>query len=104
MNTWKQDRHADFLEAIQELGGVEISRNGITKTGMKAASKIIRQMTESRFMPEDASRFELLREDFVTLGLSARMQFTCEGVSYEIGSVSDDSSDAVIGFTANKVK
>ena len=103
--TWIEERRIEFLETRDEWP-VTISRNGLTAIGIKTPDAIRSNMMPSNYHTEIRGKFDLLREDYVLLGLTLgppRARFDVDGINYEMVSVSNDISDATITFDAVQV-
>lgn len=99
--TWTEDRIAEFADMVAEWP-VSITVGSVTKVGLKTPSIRTKpiQGQQGPYAQDRSSTFDLLRTDFVALGLGDRKQFTCEGVTWEINKIMDDPSEPVIQFRA----
>ena len=101
--SWKTERLSAFNQMKAEWG-VAATVGVKQAIGIKTPDVTDRVMMGANYQPVTRCSFDISRSDFQLLELAPRVQFTCGGINYEVGKVSDDAADATIGFSAIRVK
>lgn len=107
--SFKSARLEEFLALRDpEMYGIPVSRNGTTVYGIATPVRIGKRMTESPFVVEKDTVVDLLRTDYITLGLAPGAVFQMADASgivtdYMVkDGVKDDAADCTIQFPAAK--
>lgn len=99
--SWTSDRLLEFTDMLSEWP-VAISVGSTISTCIKTPDKIEKRIVNPQgpYISIRISTFDMFKTAFNSLGLGDRKQFTCEGRTWEINLVVDESTDPVMQFRA----
>lgn len=102
------ERETEFAEfSKDENYGTTVAFNGLTAICLSTSAANRRQMQQTNFQPDVSSRFDILRTEFIRLGLQLQSIFQSpaqDGVSYQLSTYNDDPQEPVIQFGGILVK